>query len=398
MSEPTGWQRSRLGDVATILMGQAPSSHQVREGGNGKPFVQGSAEFGDKFPKARLTCIRPPKSCLPGDVLISVRAPVGDINIADQEYAIGRGLAAVRFFSIDPAFGSQLLRPAAKLLHRHAQGSTFDAINSTELAVLAVKFPQDRWEQWRIAEILDTLDQQISRSERMVSKSQVFREAMLVDLLTRDNSRSEPMEALLAAGPDAMRSGPFGSELLASEFRSSGIPLLGIDNVERGKFISHYARFVDFAKFRELQRYRVRPRDVMVTIMGTVGRSCLVPDDIGLALSSKHVWTITLDQSKYRAWLASLQINYAPWARDHFRRDSQGGIMSAIRSETLRTLRLPVLPLEAQVTIENVLRAQTELIARERDTLHKLRLVKRGLMEDLLTGKVRVRRLGELTG
>lgn len=72
--------------------------------------------------------------------------------------------------------------------------------------------------------------------------------------------------------------------------------------------------------------------------------------------------------------------------------------MSAIRSESLRTLRLPTPPLEVQVAIEDVLRAQTELIARERETLDKLRLLKKGLMEDLLTGKVRVTRSGELTG
>jgi type I restriction enzyme S subunit len=253
-------------------------------------------------------------------------------------------------------------------------------------------------EQRRIAEILDTLDEQIGRSERMLSHSQVVRGAMLVDMLTRENFRAEPIEALLIRGPDAMRSGPFGSELLASELQSSGIPLLGIDNVEEDKFVPHYSRFVDLAKFRELQRYQVTPKDIMITIMGTVGRCCVVPDDIGIALSSKHVWTITLDWSKYRSWLASLQINYAPWVREHFRRHSQGGIMSAIRSETLRTLRLPTPPLDVQVTIENVLRTQTVLIVRERDTLDKLRLVKRGLMEDLLTGKVRVTPSGGTTG
>ena len=72
--------------------------------------------------------------------------------------------------------------------------------------------------------------------------------------------------------------------------------------------------------------------------------------------------------------------------------------MSAIRSDTLRTLRLLTPPLEVQVTIENVLRVQTELIAREREALEKLRLVKQGLMKDLLTGRVRVTRSGELTG
>jgi type I restriction enzyme S subunit len=158
------------------------------------------------------------------------------------------------------------------------------------------------YEQRRIAEILDGLDEQIARSERMVSQSHVVCQAIVVDLLTRDSFCTQSMEALLAPGPDAMRSGPFGSELLASELRSSGIPLLGIDNIEEDRFVPRYSRFVDLVKFRELQRYEVRPGDIIVTIMGTVGRCCVVPENICLALSSKHVWTITLDQSKYRPW------------------------------------------------------------------------------------------------
>ncbi len=82
----------------------------------------------------------------------------------------------------------------------------------------------------------------------------------------------------------------------------------------------------------------------MITIMGTVGRCCLVPTNIGKALSSKHVWTLTFDKSLYSPYLACLQFNYAPWVLTHLKRDEQGGIMSAIRSETLSSLLLPVPP------------------------------------------------------
>ena len=73
-----------------------------------------------------------------------------------------------------------------------------------------------------------------------------------------------------------MRSGPFGSALLKHELVEAGIPLLGIDNVHVERFEATFSRFVTPQKFRELERYAVRPRDLMITIMGTVGRCCLV--------------------------------------------------------------------------------------------------------------------------
>jgi len=85
-----------LGSIATIIMGQSPPSSAVVDGDRGIPFLQGCSDFGPQYPQSRCSCLRPPKICKRGDVLISVRAPVGNINKADRDYCIGRGLAAVR--------------------------------------------------------------------------------------------------------------------------------------------------------------------------------------------------------------------------------------------------------------------------------------------------------------
>jgi type I restriction enzyme S subunit len=199
------------------------------------------------------------------------------------------------------------------------------------------------------------------------------------------------ISALLSDVDPAMRSGPFGSALLKHELVSSGVPLLGIDNVHVDEFVAEYRRFVTAAKARTLARYLVRPRDVMITIMGTVGRCAVVPEDICQALSTKHVWTITFDQTRYSPYLACLQLNYAPWVLRHLSSDEQGGIMSAIRSETLRTTRLPVPNRDEQRAVERVLDENDRKISAEREALSKLRLLKQGLMDDLLTGRVRVK-------
>ena len=177
---------------------------------------------------------------------------------------------------------------------------------------------------------------------------------------------------------------------MKDELVEEGVPFLGIDNVFVERFDRNFKRFVTPGKFLQLQRYAVRPDDLMITIMGTVGRCCLVPLDVGRALSSKHTWTISLDQAKYSPYLAMLQVNYSDWVLRHFSKDQQGGTMSAIRSETIRSTLLPVPPRDEQEAIAVILLELSRRLREEQTSFEKLRLQKSGLMDDLLTGRVPV--------
>ena len=93
---PEGWEKKRLGDIADIVMGQSPKSIYYNEEGNGLPFHQGVTNFGVRFPSHRTYCTVQNRIAEPGDILFSVRAPVGRINISPDKIIIGRGLAAIR--------------------------------------------------------------------------------------------------------------------------------------------------------------------------------------------------------------------------------------------------------------------------------------------------------------
>ena len=93
---PEGWLATRLGDVATIIMGQSPKSEHYNLAGNGLPFHQGVSDFGDRFPTHRVFCTVRNRVATRGDVLFSVRAPVGRINVANTDLILSRGLASLR--------------------------------------------------------------------------------------------------------------------------------------------------------------------------------------------------------------------------------------------------------------------------------------------------------------
>ncbi len=273
--------------------------------------------------------------------------------------------------------------------------------------------------QKKIGDILQDADESIIDSEALLAKYQQIKSGLMHDLfkrgVTKDGKLRPPrkeapelywhspiawipkewdcceVEALLARVPNSLRSGPFGSSLLKSELVENGIPLLGIDNIFPERFEGTYRRFVSQRKFRELQRYSVRPNDVVITIMGTVGRCCVLPDDIGEALSTKHVWTMTLDQSQIIPELVCWQLNYAIWVQKWFNKHSQGAVMDAIQSSTLRTLRLPLPPMKEQEVIYGRYAVCHQRVVCEEAKLKKLLMQKQGLMHDLLTGRVRVK-------
>ena len=163
------WAARRLGDVAQLKMGQSPPGCRVTDLDGGLPFLQGNAEFGSRCPTATLQCEAAARRSAPGDSLISVRAPVGAINRADRGYGIGRGLAAVTFHMVNPDFGHHALVEWSRDLRRVSQGTTFSAIGRTELAALRFPVPPLE-EQRRIAEILDTIDETIQATERVIAK------------------------------------------------------------------------------------------------------------------------------------------------------------------------------------------------------------------------------------
>lgn len=135
--------QASLTEVANIIMGQSPPGSSYNEEGNGIRFLQGNAEFGRVFPTATKFTDSPKKIAPKGSVLISVRAPVGAINHADQDYCVGRGLAGV--YSEDKnvtQFLGHFLSYAKPQLERMGTGSTFKAVNKDALGSLRVSLPQ----------------------------------------------------------------------------------------------------------------------------------------------------------------------------------------------------------------------------------------------------------------
>lgn len=177
----------KLGDsrVAEIILGQSPPSSAYNDDGNGLPFFQGKADFGLLHPTPRMWCNAGQKFAQSGDVLMSVRAPVGDVNIATAECVIGRGVAAIRAGAeVDPWFLYFALLYSKPTLEDRATGSTFASINKTTLHDLEIPFAE-RSEQTAIGAVLRQVVEKIEQEGRTVEVATELKRAAMASLFSR---------------------------------------------------------------------------------------------------------------------------------------------------------------------------------------------------------------------
>ncbi|MFW5856424.1 MAG: restriction endonuclease subunit S, partial [Planctomycetota bacterium] len=204
------YARQRVADIATVLMGQSPPSAVCAENGDGLPFIQRNAEFGRRFPKPRLRCSVPTRVAELGDLLVSVRAPVGEVNQASTRMVIGRGLCAVRFRCQDTQYAWHALRWAVSQLNRAAQGSTFVAVSRQDVEGLGVPWPEHEANRSRIAAVLDTLDAAIAKTEAVIAKLKCVRAGLIHDLLTRGVDSDGQLRPLPGDAPQEYQNSPLG--------------------------------------------------------------------------------------------------------------------------------------------------------------------------------------------
>ena len=142
---PVGWSASTVGDTFNLTMGQSPPGETYNDTGDGLPFFQGRTDFGFRFPERRKFCSQPTRIANPDDTLISVRAPVGDLNMAWEECCIGRGVAAARHQAGGKTYTYYAMRHLQPELEQfESEGTVFGAINKKQFEQLPIVDPDAR--------------------------------------------------------------------------------------------------------------------------------------------------------------------------------------------------------------------------------------------------------------
>ncbi|OGI10760.1 MAG: hypothetical protein A3I68_01640 [Candidatus Melainabacteria bacterium RIFCSPLOWO2_02_FULL_35_15] len=179
-----GWCTTKLGNIAVIVMGQSPKGSSYNKNGGGKPLINGPTEFTGLYPIKIQWTTTPTKMCEIGDVLLCVRgSSTGRINIANDEYCIGRGVAAIRASGkTSQAYLKQMVGLIVEQILKHTSGSTFPNIDSSSLKKISIVLPP-LTEQNRIASVLETWDQAIEKLKRKIEIKKQIKKGLMQNLL-----------------------------------------------------------------------------------------------------------------------------------------------------------------------------------------------------------------------
>lgn len=173
-----GWQKVSLIDAAEVVMGQSPPGSSYNGVGVGKPFFQGKAEFGDRYPTVKKWTTAGTKSALAGDILMSVRAPVGPTNIANVDCVIGRGLAAIRAKAItNQTYLLWTLRSIESDIAAKGVGTTFSSISGSALRSTSLTLPPLSIQ----ARIVEVLEEQFSRLDNALEVTNELEERIAAE-------------------------------------------------------------------------------------------------------------------------------------------------------------------------------------------------------------------------
>lgn len=303
------WNEIRFSEIATVIMGQSPASEFYNNDGNGLPFMQGNRTFGDRYPTIDTYTTQITKKVSKGSILMSVRAPVGDINIAPLEMCIGRGLCAITAKDGNNEFVRYLLNYNMPKLKSSENGTTFTAINGDNIKNLKILVP-DLPTQKRIAEILSAYDDLIENNNRRIALLEKAAQELYKEWFVRfrfPGYENAKFENGLPAGWNVKRLADYGKVETGKTPSTEVLENYGCEimfvktpdmhgnlfTIQTGEYLSKQGHLTQPKKL-------LPPNSIMVSCIGTGG---VVSINAEQAHTNQQINSIILDNSMFLEWL-----------------------------------------------------------------------------------------------
>ena len=322
-----------LKDVCTIKMGQSPNSNSYNDNGDGIPFFQGNADFGERYPVTRKWCSAPTKMAAPEDILISVRAPIGAMNYAKEDCCIGRGLAALtpNKSKVSPEFIFWVLKSKNVELNSKGTGSTFKAIGRKVIEeTLVPDIPLEK--QIEFSEILDRVYGVIQARKEELQKLNDLVKARFVEMF--DGKYPEDTLLNLCNIIDYRGKTP--------EKVECGLPFITAKNVKMHHMTLEPREYISKETYDKVMvRGFPKEGDVVFTTEAPLGNVCRIPHfDTEFYIGQRIV---TIQTDALNPTYLEYTLSDEKFVRKYMGKSS-GSTVTGIRVRLLEQLTIPVPP------------------------------------------------------
>ena len=328
-------------------MGQAPTGDTYNDEGDGLPLIAGAGDFGDVYPRPKkFTSAKNMRTSRPGDVIVGIRASIGDKVLADDVYCLGRGVAGLRAGPrLDQRYLWNWVTHAAPTLAAKGRGATFLQVNKNDIAELEMPLPPIE-EQRRIAAVLDAADLLRAKRRQALAKLDDLTMALATDVLDQDL-----VTAPLGSYITFLTSGARG---WAKYYSDAGSRFIRSIDVRMNSVNDDEAVFVAAPASAEAKRIRVQGGDVLLTITGSrIGRAAEARSDLAGSYISQHVAIVRVDQSALSPAYLSLWLCHPSFGQRQIASKQYGQTKPGLNFEQIRRFELPVPPINAQRRLVN---------------------------------------------
>jgi type I restriction enzyme M protein len=346
-----------LGDVAEVVSGQSPPGESYNESGKGVPFYQGKTEFGEMLlGEAVKWTTDPQRYAENDDVLMSVRAPVGPVNLSTQRICIGRGLAAIRpnQKKLLTQFAFYFLKSQEKNITGDA-GAAFASINKGEIEKIQIPLPPLEIQREIVAEIEGY--QKIINGARAVLDNY------------RPHIPINPDWPMVELGDvcDGIITGPFGTALHQSDYVSEGIPVINPQNIVEGAISTYGVKMVSTETRNRLKEFTIRENDIVIGRRGEMGRCAVATSTMNGWLCGTGCFVIRLS-SKCKPRFYFHQVSSAK-TKAYLEEQAIGVTMKNLNQGILSGVNVPLPPLAEQQTIVAEIEVEQVLVNANRELI-----------------------------
>jgi type I restriction enzyme S subunit len=392
------WQNKKISELGTVVSGGTPSREIPEYWGDGYYWVTPTDITGTKgifleSSKESITELGLKNSSakmLPaGTILMTSRATLGESKISNVPVCTNQGFKSI---IVNNNVSNQFLRYSL-IFNKNKYtnlgiGTTFLEVNKSDTDRFEVFIPDDIREQKKIAQILSSVDEQIELTEKLIEKKREVKNGLLVDFYASPIVQKSPLFKI----KDLAKDGLFidGDWVELPHISESGIRFLQTGNIGIGKFINKNKNFIFESSFEKLNCTEVLEGDILICRLAEpAGRACIAPKSSERMITSVDVAILRIVNPD----IAPEYINYALNVQQQLNKVellTAGSTRKRISRKNLGMMELNIPAIEVQNKILSTLGAVDSEIESEERALEKLKLQKQGLMQDLLTGRVKV--------
>jgi len=381
---PIDWDVKKLSDCANILMGQSPSSTSYNGNGDGFYLIQGNADIKDRLSSPRIWTNDPTKLCKEGDILMSVRAPVGTISKSKHTACIGRGICSIKSKEkINQEFLYNFLLSFESQWKSLEQGSTFTAVNSNDIMNLQLPIPSIA-EQQKIAEILSTWDEAISNCKNTINTLKLRNKGLSQQLLTGKKRLSGFSEKW-----EIKKIKDFSLEI--SSKNKGDEDLIVLSCTKYNGLVPSLEYFGRKIYSDNLKTYKIVKKNTFAYATNHIEEGSIgYQNKYESALISPMYTVFKTDENINDDFLFKV-LKSNTYIQEYQKRmegsiDRRGGL----RWQEFSKIKVSVPSYEEQTAIALALETADQELKSYETKLEALQLQKKGLMQQLLTGKIRV--------